>query len=304
MPKDASPLIDRPVSDAVASIVSRNLDAARRALGRDDARGLHAFRVGLRRARTTLRAYRSWLPKVRRKDRRRLRRLARVTNAGRDAEVLLPLLTRLAGGLAPAERADVAPLRRRLRRSRHEAVAITSDLRDALRQAARPLRRRLRRMPGAPPAFGEALGRLLTADAAVLADELATLRTSDAVEAFHAARLTVKRVRYLLEPVRRIVPEASGLVRELQELQDRLGEIHDLDVLTQVVRTAIGTAHDAPAGLLSLDRLVALRRAELVERLRREWVERGATPTDTLAPLASRLVARGGAAPVALAGRR
>jgi CHAD domain-containing protein len=286
-------IVDRRAADAVADVVSRHLDAARRALRRADAGGLHAFRVALRRARTALKAHRRWVPDVRRKDRRRLRRLARGTNAGRDADVLLPLLSRLARDLPAAERPDATALRRRLRRARHAETQAVDDLRDGLRRAARPIRRRLRAAArsGSRPSFGEALGELLAADAATLAAELATLATSDAPAALHAARLTVKRVRYLLEPVRRDVPGAGAAVADLQRLQTRLGELHDLDVLGELLRSEIGTAHDAPAGLLSLDRLLAVRRAEMVRRLREDWVrERAPALADAVAALAHRLV--------------
>lgn len=281
-------LVDRPVADAVADVVSRQLDAARRALRRADAGGLHAFRVALRRARTALKAYRRWVPDVRRKDRRRLRRLARGTNAGRDADVLLPLLSRIARDLPAAERRDATALRRRLRRARHAETPPADDLRDGLRRAARPLRRRLRAAARSESgSFGDALGELLAADAATLAGELATLSTSDAPAAIHAARLTVKRVRYLLEPVRRDIAGAGAAVADLQRLQTRLGELHDLDVLGGVLRSEIGTAHDAPPGLLSLDRLLAVRRADLIRRLREEWLrERAPSLTDAVAALA------------------
>jgi CHAD domain-containing protein len=285
----------RPVSEAVSRIVDQHLRAARRALERDDAGGLHAFRVGLRRARATLRAFRQWLPHVRRKDRRRLRDLARETNAGRDAEVLLPLLARLARELPAADRTAVARLRRRLRRSRLGAWPERLDeLRAALREATRPLRRRLRREPATAIPFGQALGALLAEDARRLASELAALGASEAPAAFHAARLTVKRARYLLEPVRRTLDGAAALVEGLSELQTQLGDLHDLDVLAVLVRTEIEAGRGTPGGLQALDGAIAAGRAALVARLRHEWIdERGPALAVDLAAAARSLAGAG-----------
>jgi CHAD domain-containing protein len=67
------------------------LTARRRLRDATDEDALHDFRVALRRLRSTLRAYRPWINArvVPRKLRKRLRRLARTTNAARDAEVAL-----------------------------------------------------------------------------------------------------------------------------------------------------------------------------------------------------------------------
>jgi len=62
--------------------------ARRRLATRRDDMALHAFRVALRRLRSTLQMYRPVLGRdmVPRKLRRRLKRLARATGAARDAE--------------------------------------------------------------------------------------------------------------------------------------------------------------------------------------------------------------------------
>lgn len=286
-------ILEQPLSEAVARVVSRNLRAAKRALARDDAEALHAFRVALRRTRTTLRAYRRWLSEVRRKDRRRLRRLARATNPGRDAEVLLPLLTRFVRDLAPQERPHVAALRRRLGGAARGAASDADALLGALRRAARPLRRRLGVGPASTVAFAAALGLLLEAETGALDRDFERLRNDDAPEALHVARLSVKRVRYLLEPIRRDVRGTGALVRELQGLQATLGDLHDLDVLAELVRAAAGGSGDAPAGLLAVGRAIAARRAELLRALRDDWLcGRAPVVTNALRGLARRLLER------------
>lgn len=88
------PLLDLPVGRALRRLVRRQMAAAacglERAQNPDDHKGLHAFRVAIRRQRSRLRAYRRWLGRVAgKKPRRRLREPARATNAARDAHVQL-----------------------------------------------------------------------------------------------------------------------------------------------------------------------------------------------------------------------
>lgn len=259
-----APLSSRPAAEAAADIVCRRLGAARRALGRGD---VHAFRVAIRRARTTLRAYRALLPDVRRKDRRRLRRLARATNTGRDAEVLLPLLDRFVKALDPAEHRDVARVRRRLRARRRTTEALNADLHDAFRRAARSLRRRLRHAPTSEASFGTFLGVLLGDETPRLAERLEALASSNDQKTLHAARLGVKRVRYLLEPIQRDLTDAASATRELRALQAALGDLHDLDVLV-----ALLDASDPAPGVAALRVLVADHRAERARVTRETWL--------------------------------
>ena len=52
---------------------------------------------------------------------------------------------------------------------------------------------------------------------------------SDCAQA-HRARIAVKHLRYLLEPVSEIVPGAQPLVKDLAKLQDDLGALHDAQI--------------------------------------------------------------------------
>jgi CHAD domain-containing protein/CYTH domain-containing protein len=302
--------VDRPAEEGARLVALALVDAAERAADRlergDDDEALHDFRVGLRRLRSTLRAFRPWLKGgVKRKHERRLRTLARATNAARDAEVQLAWLATKAPSLAAARlRPGVELLTRRLQdRS-------TDDHGRALarwRKTAGRLERRLgtyeRRVDAGEARGGSSLGGVL---ATLLADELDALGDRmDAIAAagdqehIHRARIEAKRLRYLLEPLRgHRHADAAHAVRSLKRLQDVLGELHDAHVLAAEVGEALVAAAEEHArrvhaavygeaatgtafrddlrgsprpGLVAVARLVRERRDALFADLERSW---------------------------------
>jgi CHAD domain-containing protein len=91
---DEARLRGRAAAEGARLLALRYLDEATQAVPRladaNDAESLHDFRVGLRRLRSVLRAYKRELSDtVRGKDRDRIAAIARGTNDGRDAEVQL-----------------------------------------------------------------------------------------------------------------------------------------------------------------------------------------------------------------------
>jgi len=243
---------------------------------------LHDFRVALRRLRSTLRAYRD-LPGdvVRGKDRRALRDLARATGDARDAQVQSAWLT---ARLKKARGAERVGLRDALERSRERAEAAGEELRGAA--AAFPaeherLARRLGRFctelaPGAAPGgtpFRAELAARLRTEADALALELEGVLDESRQDEAHRARIAAKRIRYLLEPVRDLVPGAPGMIKELKGLQALLGEMHDAHILLGEVSAATDEAEgDDEAGPRALQRRLAEERAEHFSALRERWL--------------------------------
>ena len=79
--------------------------ASKRLRGDDDPEALHDLRVGLRRLRSTLRAYRSHLKgSVSKKLRKKLKALAGATSPARDTEVQLTWLDPQVEGLSEPQR--------------------------------------------------------------------------------------------------------------------------------------------------------------------------------------------------------
>ncbi|HEX9050038.1 MAG TPA: CHAD domain-containing protein [Anaeromyxobacter sp.] len=267
---------------------------------------LHDFRVAVRRLRSALRTYRPWLEEgLRPKHEKRLKKIARSTNAARDAEVQLAWLA----GKREVFRSERKRAGWEFLVARYEARTHRGP--DAARVGARlqrvagKLQRRLstyeRRVDGAVPAasFGGVLASLVADQAAALAGRIQGIRDASDREGVHRARIEGKRLRYLLEPLRGYGPaDAKGAVAHLKRLQDVLGDLHDAHVLAAELEEAIVEAaaerarriHAAAyahatgaasmrsalrrsprAGLVALVALVRERRDALFADLEREW---------------------------------
>jgi CHAD domain-containing protein len=242
-----------------------------------DTEALHDFRVGLRRLRSTLRAYRAQLKgSVSRKARRRLKDLTTGTNAGRDMEVQLAWLHRQAERLGPGETEGLAWLIGRLEGRKSERVDQgTAEIARDFSKAAPKLRRRLGtfrvevrtgRDPK-PSTFGQATGGLIQSHLADLAESLKSVTAVDDDAPAHAARIRAKRLRYLLEPLSRRVRGVKPLVGRLRQLQDLLGNLHDMHVMLGEIDSAVeALSRNTPdRSLLAEPGLAALKRLAHVE---------------------------------------
>lgn len=62
------------------------------------------------------------------------------------------------------------------------------------------------------------------------------------VRELHNMRIAVKRLRYTLEVFEDYLPEACvQIVKELEQLQDELGALHDSDVMIALLRLCLGS---------------------------------------------------------------
>ena len=242
-------MLDSSTHEALTRLAGGYLDAAARALARledpGDARALHAFRVAIRRLRSLLRTYRSRVGRLGgRKVRRRLRDLTRDTNPGRDAEVQIDWLSTQRTKLAPEEQAGFSWLLRRLAgRKRLAYRSARAELGRDFAGVVELLRKRMAKedSPGPEPfrqAFVEPLGPAV----AEFRRRLTAISGAGDVNAIHRARVQVKRLRYLVEPLRTELAQARAALIPLKELQKLLGELHDLHVLDDVLAAAIEEA--------------------------------------------------------------
>lgn len=302
MTERVSALLGQPAPAAVARIALARLDEARAACARLDDRGdpeaLHDFRVAVRRLRTLVRAFSGELDNaIPKKLERRVRDLARLTTAGRDAEVQLAWLGEVGARRGPG----LAWFRTRLEHARDRAYA---EIRRAVPHAFRGLERRLRRRfnealaeprKRAAP-FAPALARELRAESAALRQEFSIARSPGDTDAVHGARIAVKRMRYLLEPIGDGDESARSLVERLKQLQTALGELHDLQILLHEFGEAAAEAaaervrrkhalllggaargdptngpRPSPAGVLAFANLAARRQETVFSRDLAEW---------------------------------
>jgi CHAD domain-containing protein/CYTH domain-containing protein len=307
---DASILDDTTARSARLVALSLMEDLARereRLAAARDSETLHDFRVALRRLRSWLRALEPSLEgSLPNAAVRRLRRMARESNAGRDAEVFLAWLSTTEGQLSPRDKKAVHWLTERFQRQEREAE---SELESRLKRDFQRTRDRLEERLSLyrveahvhagvrEPLFSAVIASLLGTQAEDLRRRLKRVRSVDDVAESHQARIAGKRLRYLLEPIAQQVAAGPALLAHLRSLQDTLGELHDAHVWLLVLRHVVAeqameegrraassltttpkkkktSPKDPPrTGLIALARL-AHERAELAfDRFHREWVE-------------------------------
>jgi CHAD domain-containing protein len=269
-------LLERPAQESSRLLALNHLeaiDAARGRLGDPlDQEALHDFRVGIRRLRSAIKAYRKELAgSVGGKMRRRLRDLARATNDGRDVEVQLDWLKQQATHLAPDELPGffwlVGRLEDRKQRTHDRAVADVArryaKVADKLRKALGVLRIELQTGQGQRVAtFREVTGALAQRQVAELLDELSRIQGPSDAEQAHRARIALKRLRYLLEPIARRNRRAGALVRRFKEAQDLLGEHHDMHVLSSAVASLRSDGTSSSFSGLDVGLAAVARRAD------------------------------------------
>ena len=248
-------LLARSPEETVRHLCLGLLEEANSALGRlergDDEEALHDFRVALRRLRSVIRAYRRHLKgSAKKKLRTRLSALAASTNAARDLEVQMEWLSKRAPELEPEAGSGAFHLAERLR-SRGDEMPPPQTLRtefDPLHESLRKSLSRVRLRLGDEASFLSATGDLVAESASRLKATLEAVSSAEDGARLHRARIEAKRLRYLLEPISAEVPEARALVKEMKSLQDVLGELQDMRVLSQSIaaeleRAAVEEAH-------------------------------------------------------------
>ena len=218
---------------------------------------LHDVRVAVRRLRSWLRAYEPVLDDtISKKSRRAVRELAEETAVARDAEVALEMFSELPAP-PPRTRTGHAELQRRLERdaarSRDEAdEALGERIPRVVKRLTRELshyrldlpvdgEQRIETMAefsaDVVEKHGERLARAL--------DELDE-QLEDAAEgspdpdAMHAARISAKRLRYIVERVSPKTDAGAALIERLTSLQDTLGEFRDARALADRALAEIG----------------------------------------------------------------
>ncbi|HEV8579880.1 MAG TPA: CHAD domain-containing protein [Thermoanaerobaculia bacterium] len=237
------------------SLLDQTATARLRLADPEDAEALHDFRVGLRRLRSCLRAYRECLADaIPKKLARRLRRLARSTGPGRDAEVQIEWLRGRKPHLSSYHRAGLAWLLDRLEERMRDAYAkLTAEvdrdfveIESELRARLSVYRTEVHLDAAQPPAtFGDTTTAILRRQVAELEDHLARIADAADEREAHRARISAKRVRYLLEPFAGEVDGAAAVVKRFKAVQDLFGDLHDAHMLELEIADAL---EDAAAG--------------------------------------------------------
>ncbi len=269
-------LVRQPVGQAACRIALTHLNAVRDARVRlkdaGDAEALHDFRVALRRTRSVLRAYRHWLSNIPRRLRRRLRALARATNAARDTEVMMDWLRAERRKIQDKHRSGFVWLQTLLNERyeesyaeiTHEVLKESVGMEERLRALLTPIAKTDRKTVPFPP-YAVVTADLIRRHLTELAEHLAEIRSVEDVEAIHAARIRGKRLRYLIEPLVNEVPSADTIVRRMKLFQDRFGILCDAFVQAREIVSAVEIA-GVEAARGKSDRTLGMKRSGEVAR--------------------------------------
>jgi CHAD domain-containing protein/CYTH domain-containing protein len=294
-------LLELPADRAARLVLRGLLDRARAARRRiedsADVKALHDFRVALRRVRSWVRAYRSLLGKaVPKRIRSALRELAQATNVGRDAEVQLGWLHKHANDVTSEQVGGVAWLTGRLEERRDQAYATVREVGRSFDRLERALRARLRRRV-APSAerFGPVTAALLEARAGELKQRLTQIGSAADEAQIHSARIRGKRLRYLIEPLLGYREQVAPLLQRLRRLQDVLGDLHDLHIMTAELARDHAPA-SARGGLAPLSTRASHEETEHFSVLRSDWLDGGREFYGDVEALARSLLPTGHAA--------
>lgn len=213
----------------------------------EDPEAIHDMRVATRRLRAMLAVAEPFFEhKPFRRTSRRVRSLARALGQVRDADVLLGHLRERYLTVAVDERIGIEGLIDMIAFDRAVARDELDPLLDAWDEAGSYSAEFQRFLGKTKPRSGKARKqeRIGMVAARAIDDELdryadyATIleeEGSDA-EAFHAMRITGKKLRYTIEIFAPVLgEEAEELLTSLRMLQDLLGELHDRDVLVDLL---------------------------------------------------------------------
>ena len=269
-------LLGRPADEATRRIALDLLDDANAGASRlregDDDEALHDFRVAIRRLRSIGRAHARHLDDALcRKRLKRLARIQRATGAARDAEVQREWVSGWREQFSPEEIPGVDAFVDRLEvetPSPEDALKHWAKLEKTLRKELRVVTRDIFVQPDG---YGPVLAGLARNHASHLALELESVhheKGEEQMRAIHDARIAGKRLRYLVEPIRRDEPNAAVLVKRCKHLQDLLGDIHDMHVLIENACTLLATAGPwERVGLAAIVRLASEHSTRLETQL-------------------------------------
>ncbi len=181
---------------------------------------LHDFRIALRRMRAWLKIVGPLVHgDVRLPFRKKLEEMTEATNWARDAEVQLDLLEWLGKGEVTAPQ---------VQRVKHAYIdvrrRVDSELALILREVASHM----------PNEKISARGWHVEWQHCVLKSLRKIIRKMKCInnlkkhQKLHRARITIKEMRYLVEPLEKESLDIAQLVAKLRHMQDTLGELHDL----------------------------------------------------------------------------
>lgn len=233
-------------------LLQATIEACDRLADPGDDEALHDFRVASRRLRTHLAAHREHLGPARCKEiRKALHDIVTATNRNRDFEVHRDWLQEQIShkGIAALQRQGLEWM------LAERYTAQDPEIRQATNAQIQQEFAKIRDMltpedwlarddPPETPAQGltGATYKAIRKNLLRLGTQLGRIRSVDDVKATHRARLAIKRLRYLLEPLEDEIPGAHRVIQEMKQVQDILGDLRDLQILETQITVEVGRA--------------------------------------------------------------
>jgi triphosphatase len=204
----------------------------------DDPEELHDLRVAGRRLDAILRQFSTYLPTSLVRIRPTFKKLLRALGDARDLDVALQELEAFKRALAEDDRTTLEPLERHLvaersrARTRMLSVLDSSAVRKDLEKLTLAVAQPSGLVPDVLPTPAvNAVPELIRSRYKKVRKGASRLTPDSSMEAYHAVRSRVKKLRYALESVSVLFGKPAGeMVRSLRRWQEKLGEQQDADV--------------------------------------------------------------------------
>src|SRR5439155_11324774 len=243
----------------------------------DDA--LHDFRVAVRRVRSWVRAFKPWLQDdMSRKRRRRLSGIAEATRAARDAAVHLEWLRKERPELTARQRVGQTWLSERLVAQRTEGADAAFEAAADFATMVPKLTRRLEfyraavSEPERAERFGAVFAERLVKESEELRERLTAVHRFTDIKEAHRARIGAKNLRYVAEPLAKLVGDGDAIIETLKTLQDCLGDLHDVHIFADELMAATRKAAAPRSGLRGFARLLHERGMHAFAEIERDWL--------------------------------
>jgi CHAD domain-containing protein len=198
---------------------------AQRLADTKDTEALHDFRVSIRHLRSFIKSYQSYLGKSTKKAREQLAKLMQATNEGRDSEVHIAWLHQQHKKASSDSKLGIEIMLETFQAQHPLEVKV---LQKQFAKLSKKLEGSFEKIKF-DESFNTITSDILAGYTKTLKAELAQISKDKTM--LHQTRITGKKLRYTLELFD--TKETKTLVDNLKELQDILGEIHDLEVLLQ-----------------------------------------------------------------------
>lgn len=258
---------------------------------------VHKMRVASRRLRASMDAYEVICQKKPfKRTYRTVKKAADLLGAARDTDVMMQHLQDLVEGAPSEEQAGIRWMLEQLKRYRkacqHELEAFLSPLDARVFQATlqdclpeegpASEENEVHAVFEAQVPTGQQARRIAQAKLAELQASSDDVDYPYAVRSLHRLRIAAKRLRYTLEIFEDFLPNGCRpIVKQLEQLQEDLGQVHDHDVLIALLRLCLGSQEHpiVPQPRAAADK----KQGKPKPFLRIELVQQLVDPTEALA---------------------